>query len=224
MPEEAKSITVSSRLSTSSSSPSSIPHHIAIRTRLVVRSSLAVVSDKLESANHLTDGEEAEGLGGDNTGGGDLGGVEISGLVEEVLGGLEDGSALDGLQEVLVVGLEGSDGRRAHLLAAEDNLANLEADLGVVNNKGDLSLDETDDTTCSSTNLAQSVAQALGVAGNGRAGSAADARQTVLCLGRGVAGSLAGLLGGGALEAAGGKAHSRGSEHGTGEGLHFGLR
>lgn len=132
--------------------------------------------------------------------------------------------------------------RRAHLLAAEDNLAKLEADLGVVNNEGDLScsirqirflgpsmddaiphtLDETDDTTCSSTNLAQSVAQALGITGNGRASSAADARQTVLCLSSSVAGSLAGLLGGGALEAAGGKAHSRGSEHGTGEGLHRG--
>lgn len=76
----------------------------------MVRSSLAVVSDKLKSANHFTNSEEAEGLGGNNTAGGELGGVEISGLVEEVLRGLEDGSALDRLKEVLVVGLEGSNG------------------------------------------------------------------------------------------------------------------
>ena len=50
-----------------------------------MRSRLAVVSDELESANDLTNGEETDGLGGDDTSGGELGGVEISGLSEEVL-------------------------------------------------------------------------------------------------------------------------------------------
>ena len=131
----------------------------------------------------------------------------------------------------------------------EDDLAELEANLGVVNDKGDLScsihqfvllnpslgaaiprtLNETDESTRSSTNSAQSVGHTLGVASNGRTSSAADARQTILRPRSGVAGGfagflggLAGLLGGGALEAAGGQAQSRGSEHGTGEGLHFG--
>ena len=126
----------------------------------MVSGSLAAVANQLESANHLANGEEAEALGEDDTTSSDLDTVEIPGLVEEVLGGLKEGPVLDGLQCVLVVGLEGRDGavlnivsqrfhrlvlalqgclRRAHLLAMEDDLGNLGGDLGVVDDEGDLS-------------------------------------------------------------------------------------
>lgn len=126
-------------------------------SRLVVRTGLAVVADELEAADHLADGEEADALGEDDAAGGELGGAEVAGLGEEVLGRGEDGAVLDGLPEVLVVGLdvgdgavrgvsdvrleavcaqEGGDVRRAHLLAAGDVLGHLEADLGVVDDEG----------------------------------------------------------------------------------------
>lgn len=188
----------------------------------MVSGSLAAVANQLESANHLANGEEAEALGEDDTTSSDLDTAEIPGLVEEVLGGLKEGPVLDGLQCVLVVGLEGRDGGRAHLLAMEDDLGNLGGDLGVVDDEGDLSLDKSDDSPSSSTNLLESIAQSLGIAGNGRASSRRDARQALLRLGRGVLGSVLSLLSGVALEAAGGQAHGRGAEHGTRERLHFG--
>jgi hypothetical protein len=69
-----------------------------------------VVADELHAADHFADGEETDTLGEDDAAGGELGGAEVAGLVEEVLGGAEDGAVLDGLPQVLVVGLNGGDG------------------------------------------------------------------------------------------------------------------
>lgn len=55
----------------------------------------------------------------------------------------------------MVVGLEGSRRGRAHLLGVEDNLAHLKGNLGVVNDKGNLSLNEADDLARWSANLGQ---------------------------------------------------------------------
>lgn len=76
----------------------------------MVRGGLAVVADNLHAADHLADGEETDALGEDDAASGQLGGAEVAGLVEEVLGGGEDGAVLDGAPEVLVVGLDGCDG------------------------------------------------------------------------------------------------------------------
>jgi hypothetical protein len=76
----------------------------------VVRANLTVVSNELEAANDLTNGEETEGLGEDDTAGGKLGHAEISYGVDEALGGSEDAAAGNGLPEALVEGLEGSGG------------------------------------------------------------------------------------------------------------------
>lgn len=124
-----------------------------------------MVSDNLEAANHLTDGEETEALGSNDTGGGELGIAEVAGLLEDVLGCLEEGASLEGSPKGLVGVLESGHGaashsmlgayaqwlawaegggrkhgyvRRAHLLALEDQLGNLGADLGVVDNEGGL--------------------------------------------------------------------------------------
>lgn len=78
-----------------------------------------MVANQLESADHLANGEEAEALGSDDSASDELGSAEISGLAEEVLGGLDDGSVLDGLQQVLVGGLEGGDGAIRYLVSRE---------------------------------------------------------------------------------------------------------
>lgn len=71
---------------------------------------LAVVADNLEAANHLANGEEAETLGRHDATSNELDGTEVANLLDEVLGRLEDGAVLDRGPEVLVSGLEGSQG------------------------------------------------------------------------------------------------------------------
>lgn len=83
-------------------------------------------------------------------------------------------------------------------------------------------LDETDEAARSSTNLAQGTAHTAGSTSNGRTSSASDSRQTILRLRSSLAGSLRGLLGGRALEAAAGESHSRRAEHRARKGLHYG--
>ena len=119
----------------------------------MVRRDLAAVTDELESADNLANGEEAENLSSDDTTSGELGRADIPHLLDGVLGGLNEGAVLDGLDKALVGVLEGSqvaiggalagypvnmrdnckrDSRRAHPLVVEDELAELKADLGVV--------------------------------------------------------------------------------------------
>jgi hypothetical protein len=76
-------------------------------TRLVVGRGLATVANKLESANHLTNGEEAEDLSRNNTASGELGRADIPHLLDSVLRRLDNGAVLDGLDDVLVGVLEG---------------------------------------------------------------------------------------------------------------------
>lgn len=192
-------------------------------TRLVVRGSLSSVANELESANHLANGEKSKALSEDDAASNELAGSQAAGLLEEVLGRLEDGAAPNGLPQGLVEGLEGSNGRRAHLLGMEDDLAGLEGDLAVVNGLRGLLLNEVDQLAGSSTDLAERVGDATSSAGNGRSSSASDARQALrsLCLvllglGGSVLGGLGGLVGGGALAAAESKlAQSRRAEHRT---------
>lgn len=203
---------------------------------MVSGTSLAVVADELEAADHLANGEEAEALGGDDTDGDKRRRVDAaealgssSGLLGRGLssglgglgGGAEEGAGvLGGLESVLGVGLEGGDGRRSHLLAAEDNLGDLEADFGVVDDKGDLLLDKGDDTAGATADLAEGVGDALGSAGDGGAGRAGDAAQTLRGLGLDVRGLLlggvGGLLGGGRLEAGGDARREAGVPQGGG--------
>lgn len=84
--------------------------------RLVVSAGLAVVSDNLEAANHLTDGEESDALGSNDTAGNKLSIAEVAGLLEHVLGRLEEGAVLEGSPESLVGVLEGGDGTIATIL------------------------------------------------------------------------------------------------------------
>lgn len=117
----------------------------------MVRSSLSAVANQLESANHLANGEETQALGEDDSTSNQLARSQAAGLLEKVLGRLEDGAALDGLPQGLVEVLEGGNGttgrvvsvttrvcmetnrlRRAHLLGVEDNLASLNGNLAVV--------------------------------------------------------------------------------------------
>jgi hypothetical protein len=72
----------------------------------VVRRDLASVTNELESANDLADGEEAQNLGKDDAASGDLSRADIPYLLDDVLGGLDEAPGLDGLEEVLVGGLE----------------------------------------------------------------------------------------------------------------------
>lgn len=69
-----------------------------------------MVADELHSADDLANGEETEKLGSDNAARGELGSTNIPGLLDKVLAGLDEGSSLDGLDDVLVVGLEGGYG------------------------------------------------------------------------------------------------------------------
>lgn len=76
----------------------------------MVRGGLAVVTDNLETANHLTDGEETQALGGNNTTGNELTVADVTGLLDKVLGSLEESAVLEGFPEGLVGVLEGGDG------------------------------------------------------------------------------------------------------------------
>lgn len=82
-------------------------------TRLVVRGSLSSVANELESANHLANGEKSKALSEDDAASNELAGSQAAGLLEEVLGRLEDGAAPNGLPQGLVEGLEGSNGTTA---------------------------------------------------------------------------------------------------------------
>lgn len=128
----------------------------------LVVSGLAGVADELEAANHLADGEEAQALSGDDATSDELGGADVADGLEEGLGRLEEAAGADRVEEVLVGGLEsghgarrrnvsgrcrlvrwdGLDVRRGHLLAVEDELADLEADLTVVDDTGSLGCTE----------------------------------------------------------------------------------
>ena len=55
---------------------------------LVVGTSLAVVANELEAANHLANGEETEALGSDDTASGELGRANVAGALEKALCGL----------------------------------------------------------------------------------------------------------------------------------------
>lgn len=88
---------------------SSRPNYYHLRD-LMVGFGLAVIADNLEAANHLANGEEAETLGGHDTTSNELDGTEVANLLYKVLGRLEDGAVLDRGPEVLVSGLEGSQG------------------------------------------------------------------------------------------------------------------
>ena len=93
----------------------------------MVSTSLAVVADDLESANHLSNGEEAEALSEDDSAGEELGTGQIPRLLQNrswlrgrlrrsLLGGLEEGAGVPHLLPyVLEVYLEGRGGaRKAH--------------------------------------------------------------------------------------------------------------
>lgn len=69
-----------------------------------------MVTDNLETANHLTDGEETQALGGNNTTGNELTVADVTGLLDKVLGSLEESAVLEGFPEGLVGVLEGGDG------------------------------------------------------------------------------------------------------------------
>jgi hypothetical protein len=76
----------------------------------VVGAGLAVVSNELESANHLADGEEADALGEDDAASGELGGAKVAGTLDEVHARSDDASVLDGLPQLLVEALESRGG------------------------------------------------------------------------------------------------------------------
>lgn len=85
-----------------------------------------------------------------------------------------------------------------------------------------LTLNKGDQATGATTNLAEGVADTSSSSSQSRSSGASNARETLLGLAGGLLGSIGGLGGGGALEAAGGEAESRGAKHGTSErGRHF---
>lgn len=80
---------------------------------------LTVVSDKLESADYLSDSEEPEALGKDDTAGGELGVADAGDVAGGLLGAGLDGLGYgvgdlaglsDALPSALVEGLEGGGG------------------------------------------------------------------------------------------------------------------
>lgn len=118
-------------------------------------SRLAAVSNNVHATDDLANGEEANDLSGGDTGDGQLLGASVADTGEKSRGGgegLEGGGVAD---EGLEVGLESSqvakrcvrlkkgqmrtdvDLRGSHVLATEHQLAELNADLGVVQSRGD---------------------------------------------------------------------------------------
>ena len=83
----------------------------------MVRGGLSAVANQLESANHLTNGEEAEALSKYDTASSQLTRGQAADLLDEVLRRPEDGAALDGLPQGLVVALEGGDGTTDELVS-----------------------------------------------------------------------------------------------------------
>lgn len=76
----------------------------------MVRSALASVADELETSDDLTNGEETEQLGEDNTAGNELGRTDVADVVDDGLGRLEDAASAEGGPDVLVEALEGGEG------------------------------------------------------------------------------------------------------------------
>lgn len=78
---------------------------------------LAPVADNVHATDHLADGEEADDLGGGDTGEGELLGAGVADASQEVLGrgevdALEGGGVLGGVDQGLEVGLESGQGTR----------------------------------------------------------------------------------------------------------------
>lgn len=71
---------------------------------------LAVIADELEAADHLANGEEAQALSEEDTSSGDLCPGDVADVLEGSASLGEERAGLDGLHEVLEVGLEGRDG------------------------------------------------------------------------------------------------------------------
>lgn len=117
---------------------------------------LTPVTNNVHATNHLTNGEEANNLSGSDTSKGKLLGAGVADTGEDARGRgevLEGGGVVD---EGLEVGLESghvarhllvelgviairADLRRSHVLATENQLAELKANLGVVESRGDQS-------------------------------------------------------------------------------------
>jgi len=85
---------------------------------VVLGTVLAVVTNDLEAADHLTNGEETKTLGSHNTASNQLGRVDVAellqhgrGLLRSLRGGLRESAGVsNGVQHVLVVALEGLHG------------------------------------------------------------------------------------------------------------------
>ena len=77
---------------------------------LVVGTGLAAVTDELEAADDLADGEEAEELGENDTAGDNLGCGDIADVVDDGLRGLEEAAGSDRVPHVQVEGLESGNG------------------------------------------------------------------------------------------------------------------
>lgn len=106
------------------SNPLNHPEAASVCTQILLAYSLvvgglAVVADDLEAADHLADGEEAQGLGEDDADRGELRGAEVADGVDGGLG-RGDGAVLDGAEDLLVVGLEGGDGAASSQLLGRD--------------------------------------------------------------------------------------------------------
>lgn len=196
---------------------------------MVAVAGLAVVSNQLPAANHLTHGEESQHLGDQDAAPDDLGRREVSDLLDgrgrrwgvggAAGGGPQQGlGVLDGVQRAVEVALDRGQGRWLHLLALEDQPAQLEADSAVVDDEGDLALNEADESPRAAADLAERAGGTLGGiggAGEGGPGGGGDTRQALGGLGLDVLGRLLGGIGGllclcrggvGGLEAAGGEA------------------
>lgn len=183
--------------------------HYSLTRDLVVGSNFATVADKLETSNNLANGEKAENLGGDNTTSGKLGCAQVAGLLEEGSG--VDRAGLDGFEETLVVSLEAGNGRRSHATAFDNVLAKLEADLGIIDGEGELSLNEADDLASGAADFAESRGNTLGVTGDGGTSGIGDAGKALLGLGCCFLGGLSSLLRGSALTSTGGEAQGWGA-------------
>lgn len=183
-----------------------------------------MVANELEAADDFTDGEEAKALGEDDATSNELGVAEAGNVAGGLLAGGLDGlgnavgnlvGLTDALPGGLVEGLEGGGGGRVHLLAPENNPRNFGNDLGVVDDEGNLLLNEANDLARPSANLAQGAGNTLCRARDGRAGGTGDAREALRSLARGILGGLGGLFRRRGLESGGSEG---GSAHGGADG------
>lgn len=141
---------------------------------------LPPVADNVHSSDDLADGEETENLSGGDTGKCDLLGVGAADAVQDVLRREGAGRGVaGGVEEVLEVGLEGSQVGRGHVLATENQLAELKSDSRVVDGRGYHRLDKRNDLSGSSTNFLQSTTETLGSVREGRASRRSNTRETL---------------------------------------------